>query len=483
MPGSGGIVQVRRLKDHAALVHRLAALGVDLPVDEIVDPDGALAQPLELGAAGRIGNRWAVLPMEGWDGTADGRPTELVHRRWGRFGESGAKLVWGGEAVAVVPGGRANPRQLCIGPTSTDDLAGLLSTLEGSHRRVHGSTDDLVVGLQLTHSGRWSRPQGRSEPRIAYRHPLLDQRVGAHDGDLISDDELDELVGAFVAAARVAADAGFAFVDVKQCHGYLLHELLSAVDRPGRYGGDLDGRTAFVRAVIAGIQAEVPGLAVASRLSAFDVVPHEMGPDGSGVPVAPSPYPYAFGGDGTGSGIDLTEVDALVDRMAGAGVDLLCVTAGSPYTTPHIQRPAYFPPSDGYLPPHDPLIDVAVMAGVTARISRAHPHVRVVGSGLSYLQEWLPSVAEALVREGWMAVAGLGRMVLSYPTLPADVGVGRPLKRAQLCRTFSDCTTAPRAGLVSGCYPLDPAYKQSEARLELVRFKREAEAARGGRRA
>ncbi len=224
-----------------------------------------------------------------------------------------------------------------------------------------------MVGLQLTHSGRWSRPLGEPLPRVAYRHPLLDDRVGVTDAEVLSDGELDELVGAFVGAARVAAEAGFDFVDVKQCHGYLAHELLSGVDRPGRYGGDLDGRTRFVRSVIEGITADVPGLGVASRISVYDLAPH--GPDDLGVghPLVgdDEPYRYAFGGDGTVAGIDATEVDVLVDALAALGVGMVCVTAGSPYYTPHAQRPAYFPPSDGYLPPHDPLIDVATMVDAT----------------------------------------------------------------------------------------------------------------------
>ena len=485
---SDAIVQVRKLRDRDALRNRLAELAIDLPVDDVLEPDGPLAQPLVLGGVGlagrRLGNRWAVLPMEGWDGTDDGRPTDLVRRRWRRFGQSGAALIWGGEAVAVVPEGRANPHQLCIGPTSTDDLGSLRAELVAAHDSTHGSTDGLVIGLQLTHSGRWSRPHGEPQPRVAYRHPWLDDRVGVADADVLSDDELDELVGAFVAAARVAADAGFDFVDVKQCHGYLAHELLSGVDRPGRYGGDLDGRTRFVRSVIEGITAAVPGLGVASRISVYDLTPH--GPDhdgiGSSVVTDGEPYRFAFGGDGTVAGIDATEVDLLVGQLAALGIGMICVTAGSPYYAPHAQRPAFFPPSDGYLPPHDPLVDVANMVAATARLARAHPDLVVVGSGLSYLQEWLPDVAQALVRDGSMAVAGLGRMVLSYPTLPTDVAAGRPLARGSLCRTFSDCTTAPRHGLVSGCYPLDDAYKHSPQRVELTRVKRAAEAGRGRRR-
>lgn len=471
--------QVKRLDTAEAFLDRLAELGVDLPFDHDVAPapDGPLARPLVAvdGSAGElaIGNRFCVLPMEGWDGTTDGRPTDLVRRRWRRFGESGAKLVWGGEAVAVRHDGRANPNQLRIGPDTWEDLAALRAELVDAHVAHHGRADDLLVGLQLTHSGRWSRPDGEPAPLVAYRHPLLDRRVPVDDRSVLTDDDLDRLVDDVVDAAVLARRAGFAFVDVKACHGYLGHELLSAVDRPGRYGGDLDGRSAFLRRAIVGIRDAAPDLAVGVRLSAVDLVPHRPGPDGTGEPEpVDGPYRHAFGGDGTGLGFDLTEPLVLLDHLAALGVGLICVTAGSPYYVPHLQRPAWFPPSDGYRPPDDPLVQVARLLGVAAELSRARPKLTLVGSGWSYLQEWLPHVAQAAVARSGVDVVGLGRMALSYPQLPADVLAGRSLRRRQLCRTFSDCTTAPRNGLVSGCYPLDPFYAARPERVELAAAKR-----------
>lgn len=475
------IVQVRTLRTAGALAARLAHLGLDLAVDPEVDPDGALAQPL--GVAGReAANRFCVLPMEGWDGEADGSPSDLVRRRWQRFGAGGAGIVWA-EATAVRPDGRANPRQLVIGEQAVAALAALRADLVAAHLDAGGDTPGPVAGLQLTHSGRWSRPDGAPRPRVAYRHPLLDARVGlegggdtgaeASDGAVLDDGELDALVDDYVRAAVLARRAGFDFVDVKHCHGYLLHELLSAVDRPGRYGGDLGGRTAFLRRVLDGIRAEAPGLGLALRLSAFDVVPHEPGPGGRGVPVpgAPDPYPYAFGGDGTGLGVDLAETHELLRRAASWGVDLVSVTAGSPYSCPHVQRPAYFPPSDGYDPPRDPLVEVDRLVRVTAELAGAHPDLTVVASGLSYLQQWLPHAGQALVAAGGAAAVGYGRMALSYPNLPGDVLAGRPLDVRRICRTLSDCTTAPRLGLVSGCYPYDPYYKALPERDVLVAAK------------
>jgi NADPH2 dehydrogenase len=465
------------LRRHAAL------LGFDLPVDEVVEsgPQSPLGMPYTW-RGGTVGNRFAILPMEGWDGTEDGKPSDLTRRRWQRFGRSGAKLIWGGEAVAVCPDGRANPNQLLLNDANLADLADLRCRLVEAHHERFGSTADLYVGLQLTHSGRFARPApgGRPAPRILYRHPCLDSRCGIDsDAPLLSDDAIARLVDDFVKSACLAQKAGFAFVDVKHCHGYLGHEFLSAFTRPGRYGGNFENRTRFLREVSAGIRSEAPGLEIAVRLSVFDFRPFEAGAGGRGEPAAwpEGSYPYAFGGDAEGLGYDLAEPLALLDLLERLGVHWVCTSAGSPYYNPHIQRPAAFPPSDGYFPPEDPLAGVARQIAVTSILKSRYPHLAFVGSAYSYLQEWLPHVAGAVVRGGGADFVGLGRMVLAYPELPADVLAGRPPDRHRLCRTFSDCTTGPRNGMVSGCYPLDPFYRERPERRRIALLRP------GGRRA
>lgn len=457
------IPKVRRLRTVAEVRARLAELGVDLPLDDEIEagPKAPLARPCPTPVR-TLGNRFAILPMEGWDAGEAGGVTDLVRRRWSRFGHSGAKLVWGGEAVAVRRDGRANPRQLVSDDQTTEGLAGLRQLLVDEHAAHHERTDDLLVGLQLTHSGRWARPEGEPAPRTAVRNPILDARQGvASDASVLDDDALDELVECFGSAAARAADAGFEFVDVKHCHGYLLHELLGAVERPGRYGGSFENRTRFLRSVVETIHHRAPGLALGVRLSMFDLIPYRPGEGhvGEPEPVPDGGWPFAFGGDGTGLGISLDEPQRFMDLLVELGIGLVCTTAGSPYYNPHIQRPTYFPPSDGYLPPEDPLAGVARQVRATEALKRRHPEMVVVGSGYSYLQDWLGHFAQRAVRDGAVDVVGIGRMALSYPTLPADVLAGRPLARQQICRTFSDCTTAPRHGLISGCYPIDDFYK------------------------
>lgn len=447
----------------------LTRLGLDLAFDEVVEsgPQSPLGLPFSYRNR-VIGNRFAILPMEGWDGTEDGKPSELTTRRWTHFGISGAKLIWGGEAAAVRPDGRANRNQLVLHDANLASIAALREHLVSAHRERFGRDDDLFVGLQLTHSGRFSRP---ATPTIAYRHPLLDRRL-SEPLEPISDEGISRLVEDFGRAAKLAQVAGFSFVDVKQCHGYFGHELLSAVDRPGRYGGSFENRTRFVREVIAAIRSEAPGLEIGSRISVFDFLPFEKDSQGRGTPVAweNGDYPYAFGGDRkTGLVPDLDEPSRFLDLLKSLDVNWICTTAGTPYYNPHLLRPAAFPPSDGYLPPEDPLVGVARQIQATAELKRRHPNLMFVGSAYSYLQEWLPNVAQRTIRDGNADFVGIGRMVLTYPEFPADVLSGRTRDRKKICRTFSDCTSAPRQGMISGCFPLDPFYKSRPERERLIR--------------
>ena len=196
------------------------------------------------------------------------------------------------------------------------------------------------------------------------------------------------------------------------------------------------------------------------------------GEAGHGVPKGSEHYRYAFGADHDGLTINLGETHALFDVFEKLGIGLVSVTAGSPYYNPHLQRPAYFPPSDGYQPPEDPLVGVARHITACRELATQHPTIKVVGSAYSYLQDFLPAVAHGVVDSDSAAMIGLGRMALSYPKLAHDVFASEPLDRHLVCRTFSDCTTAPRNGLVSGCFPLDPYYKDHPDRVELTRVKR-----------
>ncbi len=483
------IVRIPSLKTVEAFSEHVRSLGLDLQVEKTpaIGSASALTQPLNF--KGRIiGNRWAIHPMEGWDGTTTGGVTEPMLRRWRRFGESGAKLIWGGEAMAVRPDGRANPNQLIINEANQAGLAQLREALISSHQTRFGKSDDLLLGFQLTHSGRFCRPEDKKRlvPRVAFRHPLLDQKFGVSaDSQIFSDEELKQLIEDYVRAAKVAAEVGADFVDIKHCHGYLFHEFLGAHTRPGRYGGSFENRTRLLREITAGIRSVAPKLEIGVRLSAFDFVPFKPNPElaepgklGPGVPEDFSrclPYCYGFGvNQGNPVEYDLSETVEFLEMLERLDIKLVNLTAGSPYYNPHIQRPAIYPPSDGYQPPEDPLVGVARQINVVKQLKSRFPGMILVGTGYSYLQEYLPQVAEYYVRHGHVDSVGLGRAVLSYPAMLADATTKGKLETKFVCRTFSDCTTAPRNGLRSGCYPLDDYYKTFEDAPRLKEIKKGA---------
>ena len=491
MAESFNLTRIPSLKTPQAFREHVASLGLDLPCDDSILPaaESPLAKPLDrITLGGKTpGNCIAIHPMEGWDGTTSGGVTDEMTRRWQRFGQSGAKLILGGEAMAVRPDGRANPNQLILNEENQAAIAGLREALIATHAERYGSTDDLAIGFQLTHSGRFCRPneKTRYEPRVAYRHPLLDAKSRVTSNEQIwTDAEIAELISSYVRAARLAAGAGADFIDIKHCHGYLLHEFLSARMRPGRYGGSFENRTRILREIIDGIRADGNEIDVIVRLSAFDFVPFRPDPArsqpgklGPGIPEDFShclPYHYGFGLNSDNPlEIDLAEPIQFVKLCSDLGVKLVSLSAGSPYYNPHIQRPAAYPPSDGYQPAYDPLIDVERQIQVVRQIREAAPDdVAIAGCAYSYLQDYLLHVTQRLVHEGWVDVVGLGRMVLSYPDMLPDAMANGSLKSRRICRTFSDCTTGPRNGMISGCFPLDDYYKNRPESDQLRQIKK-----------
>lgn len=285
----------------------LRELGIELPLDDqvVTGGDSPVLQPVEVWGR-KLGNRYCVHAMEGWDATPEGGSTEPMIRRWRKFGESGAKLIWGGEAMAVDPEGRANANQLILNESNLRDIAGLRDACLDEHRKHWGNSDDMLIGFQLTHSGRFSRPRGKLEARVAYRHPILDKKFHvSSDEQVMSDGEIRRLIDDYVKASVLAQKAGADFVDIKHCHGYLLHEFLGAHTRDGDYGGSFENRTRILREIVSGIRSEAKGLEIGVRLSAFDFVPFRPDPAGAsegklgpGIPEDYShclPYRYGFG--------------------------------------------------------------------------------------------------------------------------------------------------------------------------------------------
>ncbi|HET59828.1 MAG TPA: NADH:flavin oxidoreductase, partial [Chloroflexi bacterium] len=328
---------IATIKSTEALKIHLHNLGVGFPFALLDASDSSpMADQFILNNGFVIGNRFCIHPMEGWDGTFDGKPTTHTARRWRNFGASGAKLIWGGEAVAVSHEGRANPNQLMINDVTAPYLQKLLRELTDTHEQTYGSIDALLVGLQLTHSGRFSKPNlsDKFEPKVLYRHPYLEEKFHTQQSaHILNDEEIEAIIQQFIQAATLAEQIGFQFVDIKHCHGYLGHEFLSARTRPGRFGGSFENRTRFLREIVAGIRQLAPSLSIGVRLSAFDLIAFSPHPDTKiGCPVQTNDYPQPFGAaEQDFLQIDLTETRQFLQLCEDLGIQLINLTAGSPY--------------------------------------------------------------------------------------------------------------------------------------------------------
>jgi 2,4-dienoyl-CoA reductase-like NADH-dependent reductase (Old Yellow Enzyme family) len=424
-----------------------AALGVTIPLEEDLS---ALAQPLTIGAH-TAANRLAIQPMEGCDGKADGSPDELTVRRYHRFAESGAGLIWG-EATAVLPDARANPRQLMLTPQNVDAFKALVEQVKQRCLAKNGFEPVMIV--QLTHSGRYSKPTGKPAPRVMYHCPPYEASAPLDDACLMSDEELDALPEAYAASARLAEQAGFDGVDIKACHRYLFSESLSAFTRPGRYGGSFDNRTRLLLGTVDAVRATISARTIlTSRLNIYDGVE----------------APYGFGMDPDGSLTpDMTEPEQLVRMLhEQRGLSLIDFTIGNPYVNPHVNRPFDQGP---YAPPEDPLVGVARMADCIGTVASAFPNLSVIASGLSYLRQWSPQFAAGMLAQKGVAMAGFGREAFAYPTFASDILHKGALDASKCCIACGKCTELMRMGSRAGCVVRDaavyaPLYREGKEKM------------------
>lgn len=417
------------------LKQELDLVGVRLPLSEDLS---ALQREVKIGSK-TAANSIAIQPMEGCDGTADGRPAELTLRRYDRFARSGAGLIWA-EAVAITPEGRANPRQLWLTRDNLDEYKKFVAGIKVTCMRENGF--EPVVIMQATHSGRYSKPEGVPAPLIAYNNPIFEGDKPIAAERILSDDYLYGLIDKFGASASLAEQAGFDGVDIKCCHRYLNSELLSAYTRKGDFGGSLENRTRLLRSGVAAAQAATGSdFIVTSRLNVHDGFA----------------YPYGWGvREGEGTEVDLTEPLELVRVLhQEMGMKLLDVTIGNPYFNPHVNRPYDGGP---YVPSEHPLEGVARMAHCVAEIQRANPELKVISSGLSYLRQFSANLAAGELENGVCSIAGFGREAFAYPDFPQDIFKKGAMEPNKCCIACGKCTELMRAGSTAGCVIRDEVY-------------------------
>lgn len=416
-----------------------ARLGVDLSFSA---DTSSLGESLELGGK-TVPNRFCIQPMEGFDADRRGRPTDLTLRRYRRFAAGGAGLIWF-EAAAVRPEGRSNPRQLIVSAAGLASLAGLVRLVKDTARRRCGPAHEPFCVLQLTHSGRFSRPEGRRAPLLAGHDSVFDHLVGVEtDCELLSDAELEAIREDYVLAAELARRAGFDAVDIKACHRYLISELLGCRERPGRYGGSYENRTRFLKTIVRAVRAENPGLTCAVRLNASDMARSETAwgvlSSAPGNDMQPEPA------------LDLSEPRRLAGELAEMGVGLLNISAGTPYYNPHITRPYVRPVAGGHPQPEHPLEGVERLFALGAEIQRVVGDLPVVGSGYSWLRQFGALAAAFNVSSRHHALAGFGRQAFAYPDFPHDILARGGMVASKCCTACSRCSQLMIWDRPTGC--------------------------------
>lgn len=401
-----------------------------------------------LGRPVRIGdkiapNAFAVLPMEGCDSLRDGSPSELVHRRYRRFAEGGAGLLWW-EANAIVEEGRANDRQMMLTNKNVSAFRKLVSDTLTAAKEANGPTHRPINILQLTHSGRYARPVGHKPAPIVPQHdPILDPRVGLEpDAPVCTDEYLDGLVERYVDSALLAKQAGFDGVDIKACHRYLMSEILACHTRPGKYGGSFENRSRLLLNVINQVkEACGKDFIVACRFNVFDA----------------HPYPYGFGVDSENPWkFSPDEPLRLVREMIKAGVELLSNSAGNPYYIyPQVTRPFDSSSMGIPIPEEHPLESIARLFDFTRQIQQAASNIPVVGNGYSWLRQFIPYAGAANLLAGSCRFVGMGRQSFAYPSCVRDFLRDGAMDANKCCITCSKCTQIMRDHGTTGCVVRD----------------------------
>ncbi len=372
-----------------------------------------------------IENRVVFHPMEGCDGTFEGAVDELTRRRYLRFAKSGAGIIWF-EATAVTAEGRANPRQLFLNENTKESFKSLIEEIKETAMNESGFEPIIIV--QLTHSGRFSKPGGTPEPIVAYRNPHWEIGRENQPYTVATDEYCKKIPEKYRDAALLAKEVGFDGIDVKCCHGYLFNEFLSAKEREGIYGGSLENRARLYFECIDAVKNAVgEDVFVTTRLNACDCFP----------------YPYGYGVDENNS-IDLTETKLIVKSLYKKGIRLINLTLGNPYLIPHINRPCMNAPEDGE-------IGMKRIYDVTKELKDEFPDIYFVASGLTYPGENAMKYAEKLINEGISDFAGFGRLTFAYPDFYRDYLDNGRLDKSKLCLKCSKCSQLMRAGTVAGC--------------------------------
>lgn len=412
---------------------RAEELKVYLPFSSSTD---ILKTPLKVGNV-TFHNRMGIAPMEGADSLEDGSPSDYTIRRYVNEAIGGSALIWF-EAISIVPEGRSSKTQLLLTEENVESYKRMNEKIKEAGRKANGFEPYLI--MQANHSGRYSNPDNRPAPMIAYRYPQLEQYRAADDSCIVTDDYLKSLEESFGKAALLAKKAGFDAVDIKSCHGYLLAELLSAYDRPGQYGGNYENRTRLLKNGIKAAKVwEDENFQVTCRLGIYDGYE----------------YPWGFGvSEGSGLKPDLKEPIRLVKELYGnCGIQMMNLTMGNPYATTHVTRPFDM---GKYEPEEHPFTGIGRMIAGIGEVKKAVPEMVIFGSAPTYLRQFADLYTAGAVEEGFCDGMLFGRMAFADPDYANEIIKNGRIDPKRVCMTCGKCGDLIRAHKPTGCVIRDP---------------------------
>lgn len=412
---------------------KAAELGLSLP---FAADTSALTKPLTVRNI-TFPNRMGIAPMEGADSTPDGAPSEYTLRRYVNEAIGGSAVIWF-EAISIVEEGRSSKTQLLLTRDTLDAYKSFTAAIKEAGLKANGFAPYLI--MQANHSGRYSNPDNKPAPMIAYRHPELEQYRAADDSCIVTDDYLKALEEKFGEAALLAKEAGFDAVDIKSCHGYLLAELSSAYTRPGKYGGSFENRTRLLRnGILAAKAYEDSSFMVTCRLGIYDGYA----------------YPYGFGvSPESGLTPDLTEPIRLVRELHDTyGLDMVNLTMGNPYATTHVTRPF---DKGKYQPDEHPFIGLDRMIHGIGTVKKAVPEMTVFASAPSYLRRYADLYSAGAIEQGLCDGMLFGRMAFADPDFANEIIRDGRINPKRVCMTCGSCGDLIRAHKPTGCVIRDP---------------------------
>ncbi|MHB8062326.1 MAG: oxidoreductase [Ruminiclostridium sp.] len=375
-----------------------------------MDYKQTLLSPIQIGTR-TCPNRFFIQAMECTDADAEGNPSDLTYQRYENLfrGEAGLITL---EAISITDKSRSRLNQLMIRPENLKSLTNFVKKMK------EANPNSLFV-FQLTHSGELSNP--------SFSRRVTVKPLPGYGGEIMTEEEVDQIVDDFVLAAKIAHEAGADGIDMKLCHGYLGSQILRPYnDRKWKYGGSWENRRQFAFDLYEKIQKEVndKNFLIGSKISAWEGFPGGFGTAGADTPV-----------------MDLSEPIDLIKGLEERGAQYFIQSAGSPSITCSLTQADKNAPYFAYLHQYfskvfkDNLKPSTVVIGSNFSVFRDGKNKIC---GVSPEDSSLFSYGAKCIESGVTDMLGLGRQSFADPLLPLKLREGRE-SEIKYCTVCDNC--------------------------------------------